>query len=195
MIETPREPSRAKRLKAATRARHIQIDELVMASRPFESLSRYARFLHLQHRFHGALHSTYIDSFLNTLLPGLAVRSRLEHVEADMTDLGISIPARPRPAPIASPWQALGWLYCCEGSTLGAGFLIKQARPLQLDDHYGARHLSFQGHGRGANWQGFVSLLDELTLTHEQEKNAETGARDAFDFYRVQLADCSNATA
>lgn len=183
------ELSRAKRFKAATRSDHDHVDELVMASKPFESASRYADFLTLQHRFHGALHAHYLNPLLNEWLPGLAGLSRLEAVEADMTDLGIRVPPRPAPAPITSPEQALGWFYCSEGSNLGAAFLFKQTQRIGLDQHHGARHLAAHDDGRGAHWRAFVAQLDAVSLTTEQDREAESGARAAFDFYRAQLAD------
>ncbi|CRM63828.1 Heme oxygenase [Pseudomonas sp. 28 E 9] len=181
------EPSRVRRLKAATVTSHAQVDELVMAARPFDSVSRYSGFLGVQHHFHGALHRVYADPTLNAWLPGLSALSRLPEIETDMGDLGVCIPPHPPHAPITSPWQALGWLYCCEGSNLGAAFLLKQAQRLQLGSEYGARHLSAHPLGRGAHWRAFTTLVDGLTLTLEQDLQAEEGAREAFDFYRRLL--------
>ena len=82
------EPSRCKRLKAASSRDHDSVDQLVMAARPFENRARYGRFLQVQHRFHGSLLALYQDEQLNQQLPGLAALSRFAAVEADLLDLG-----------------------------------------------------------------------------------------------------------
>ncbi|WDY56100.1 biliverdin-producing heme oxygenase [Pseudomonas sp. PSKL.D1] len=180
------EPSRCKRLKASSSRDHDSVDELVMAARPFEDRERYARFLQVQHRFHGSLQALYLDEQLNQRLPGLAQLSRFDAVETDLRDLGMPLPAAPQPV-IATPAQALGWLYCSEGSNLGAAFLFKQTQRLGLDGDAGARHLAPHPDGRALHWREFVAKLDGLTLTAEEEAEAVAGAIAAFDSYRHHL--------
>ncbi len=126
------EPSRCKRLKAASSRDHDSVDQLVMAARPFENRERYGRFLQVQHRFHGSLLALYQDEQLNQQLPGLAALSRFAAVEADLRDLGLSLPTSTQPVCVSSA-QALGWLYCSEGSNLGAAFLYKHTQRLGLE--------------------------------------------------------------
>ncbi|WEK29052.1 MAG: biliverdin-producing heme oxygenase [Candidatus Pseudomonas phytovorans] len=180
------ETSRCKRLKAASSRDHDSVDTLVMAARPFEDRQRYARFLEVQHRFHGSLLALYGDEQLNVRLPGLVQLSRFAAVESDLNDLGLPLPAAPQQV-IASPAQALGWLYCSEGSNLGAAFLFKQTQRLGLDGDEGARHLAPHPDGRALHWREFVARLDGLVLDDEEEAEVIVGAIAAFDSYRAHL--------
>jgi len=189
LATAPEQLPLSKRLKAGTRRDHDSVDTLVMQSRPFESLARYGCFLRLQHRFHGALGGLYDDIELNRLLPGLRELPRFEAVRADLSDLGLPHP--PTPAAVAPPsaHAALGWLYCCEGSNLGAAFLFKQGQQIGLSAEKGARHLAAHPDGRGLHWRQFVDLLDGLELTESQREEAVGGAVAAFDLYRAALRD------
>ena len=182
------EPGRCKRLKAASSRDHDSVDQLVMAARPFESRERYGRFLQVQHRFHGSLLALYQDRQLNVQLPGLMALSRFAAVEADLRDLGWSLPPRPQPV-CASPAQALGWLYCSEGSNLGAAFLFKFTQRLGLDGNLGASHLAAHPDGRALHWREFVAKVDGLLLDEWQEAEAVAGAIAAFDSYRGHLRE------
>ncbi len=182
----PAEPGRCKRLKAASSRDHDSVDQLVMAARPFEDHERYARFLQVQHRFHGSLLSLYRDTQLNLRLPGLMHLSRFAAVEADLRDLGLPLPAPPTPV-CASLAQALGWLYCSEGSNLGAALLFKQTQRLGLDGNHGARHLAPHPDGRALHWREFVARVDGLMLEDQEEAEVVAGAIAAFDSYWAHL--------
>jgi len=179
--------SRAKRLKAATHREHDSVDSLVMAARPFANLERYGQFLRLQHAFHGAIDALYHDPELNRHLPGLAQLPRFEAVKRDLADLGLSVPDAPPRAPVNGPFEALGWLYCSEGSNLGAAYLYKETQQLGLDQQRGASHLAAHPDGRGLHWRQFIALLDSQVLSEEHEQQAINGAIAAFDFYRTNL--------
>jgi len=182
------EPGRCKRLKAASSSDHDQVDKLVMAAQPFADRKRYACFLQVQHRFHGSLLSLYRDEALNLRLPGLVQLSRFAAVEDDLRDLGLPLPELPRQV-CASAAQALGWLYCSEGSNLGAAFLFKQTQRLGLNGDEGARHLAPHPDGRALHWREFVARLDGLVLNDEEEAEVIVGAIAAFDSYRAHLRE------
>lgn len=181
------EPSRAKRLKAATHRDHDSVDSLVMGAQPFASLAHYERFLRLQHRFHGAIDGFYRDPVFNERLPGLDQLPRFSAVQQDLRDLGFAVPQAPEAATLNDPFETLGWLYCSEGSNLGAAFLFKETQQLGLDGDKGARHLAAHPDGRGLHWRQFVALLDSQELNDAQEQAAIKGAIDAFNFYRDAL--------
>lgn len=182
------EPGRCQRLKAASSSDHDKVDGLVMAARPFADRERYACFLQVQHRFHGSLLSLYRDEYLNLRLPGLAQLSRFAAVEDDLRDLGLALPALPQQV-CTSAAQALGWLYCSEGSNLGAAFLFKQTQRLGLDGDEGARHLAPHPDGRALHWREFVARLDGLVLDEQEEAEVIVGAIAAFDSYRAHLRE------
>lgn len=182
------EPGRCKRLKAASSRDHDSVDQLVMAARPFEDRARYGRFLQVQHRFHGSLLALYQDEQLNQQLPGLMQLSRFSAVVDDLRDLGLPLPAAPATI-CASAAQALGWLYCSEGSNLGAAFLFRHTQRLGLDEHHGARHLAAHPDGRALHWREFVARLDGLLLDEQEEAEVLVGAIAAFDSYRAHLRE------
>lgn len=182
-------PSRCKRLKAASSRDHDSVDELVMGAQPFIDRERYALFLQLQHRFHGSLVNLYQDADLNRTLPGLALLSRFAAVESDLRDLDQPLPAAPAPVELAHPAEAFGWLYCSEGSNLGAAFLFKETQRLGLDGEQGARHLAAHPDGRAPHWRQFVALVDAVELNSEEEAHAINGAIKAFDSYRQHLRE------
>lgn len=185
---SPLAPGRCKRLKAASSRDHDTVDQLVMSVRPFEDLTRYTRFLTVQHRFHGSLLPLYRDPALNHHLPGLHLLSRFDAVQQDLRDLGMTVPPAPEPVDVTFA-QALGWLYCSEGSNLGAAFLFKQTRRLDLDAERGARHLAPHPDGRALHWRDFVARLDAVDLSDTQEAHAIEGAIAAFDQYRRHVRE------
>lgn len=188
-VTSPAQLPLSKCLKAGTSRDHDSVDTLVMQARPFESLERYGYFLRLQHRFHGSIDALYDDIELNRLLPGLSQLPRFEAVCADISDLGLPLPPTPPAVAPTSTHAALGWLYCSEGSNLGAAFLFKETQQIGLNGDNGARHLAAHPDGRGLHWRQFVALLDGLELSESQREEAVSGAVAAFDFYRAALRD------
>lgn len=176
------EPSRARRLKAATGAAHERLDKRIMAARPFASRANYGRFLAVQHAFHSDLAPLYADARLAGFISDLAARERLQAIGADLTDLGLPVPsADPGQAPDPADLpEALGWLYVAEGSNLGAAFLLKMAAALDLGDGFGARHLAGAPEGRAQHWRAFTAALDAVVLSESEESRAVAGAEAAF---------------
>lgn len=187
---TPETMTRLERVKANTREDHQQIDDMVMAMKPFDSRANYVRFLQLQHAFHQVMKPLYEAEDINQLVPGLASRSRYDDVCADLADLGAA--GREGAQGMAAPQKGagrMGWLYVCEGSNLGAAFLLKAAARIGLDDSFGARHLRAHSDGRGKHWREFVAQLNALELDAAEEEAFMKGAHDAFDFFHSLLLD------
>jgi len=177
--------TRLEELKQSTRSAHQSVDDMVMAMAPFDSRDNYLRFLHLQHIFHGRMKSLYEVPDLNDLIPGLASRSRYEAVCADMADLGCDIAEDWSRAPInADGAERIGWLYVCEGSSLGAAFLLKAADRIGLHSEFGARHLAGHVEGRGKHWREFVEQVNGLSLADDEDQAVREGAVNAFAFFR-----------
>ncbi|KVK53872.1 heme oxygenase [Agrobacterium sp. D14] len=178
------EQSRVKRLKAATRGAHGDLDAFIMASKPFESRENFGKFVETQYLFHRDLDVFFSNATLDGLLPDLKGRRRLSMIEQDLVDLGLSIPETAEPrftgeTPFDLP-EAMGWLYVVEGSNLGAAFLLKDAAKLGLNEDFGARHLAGAPEGRGLHWRTFTAALDEISLTVEEEERVIAGAEAAF---------------
>ncbi len=184
MTDTLTEPSRAKRLKARTNTTHDRLDKTVMAARPFESRERYALFAQVQQQFHRDIDPLYANPELAALLPDLEGRRRLDHIRADLADLGFEpLPSAAEPvfAGEADLPTALGWLYVAEGSNLGAAFLLKAAAEIGLSEDFGARHLAGAPEGRGLHWRTFTAALDGLPLSEAEEDRVVAGAEAAFE--------------
>lgn len=180
------EPSRTKRLKAATRKAHEALDGFIMSAKPFESRANFGKFVQTQYLFHRDLDALFSNAVLGDLLPDLDGRRRLGYIEQDLADLTISTPegetVRFKENDAAFDLaEALGWLYVVEGSNLGAAFLLKDAAKLGLDENFGARHLAGAPEGRGLHWRTFVAALDSIDLTAEEEGRAIAGAEAAFN--------------
>lgn len=184
MSDTSEDRSRSKRLKALTHDTHESLDQSIVARRPFEDLTRYARFLAVQYGFHRDIHALYDAPALRGLLPDLEERRRLADIVQDLEDVGATPPpssaaARFSPGEIDLP-TALGWLYVAEGSNLGAAFLLKWSAALGLNETHGARHLAASPEGRARHWRGFTEALDAIELTEAEELRVVEGARAAF---------------
>ncbi|WP_369920218.1 biliverdin-producing heme oxygenase [Marinomonas polaris] len=178
----------AKHLKLSTRTDHDGVDKMVMASKPFENEANYAKFLTLQHIFHLSVAPLYQQADLQDLFPGLAELPRLSAVKLDLMDLGMKPEVDPAAlAKVDDVYEAIGWLYCSEGSNIGAAFLYKETQKLNFDANRGARHLAAHEDGRAPHWRKFVAQLDALKLTESQQASAVKGAIDAFDFYKKTL--------
>lgn len=183
-----RPAERSKRLTLATRETHDTLGEKVMGRDPFGSLTNYTHFATAQYLFLTELAALHIDPRLTQHIPNLPERCRAEQITADLIDLGVELPA-PVTGAIKnlSKAQALGWVFVSEGSKLGAGVLIKQARLLGLSETHGARHMGEPAEGRGRNWKSFIEMLDAVELTPEEDTELEQAANAAFSRFTFLL--------
>lgn len=187
--ENHTESTFAKRLKEHTTELHDTVDNLVMSVAPFDNKENYVKFLKLQSVFHKAVDHIYKDPSLNQAIPQLEYMARYDAVVQDLQDLGETPYRYGQSLPHETGNKALGWLYCAEGSNLGAAFLFKHAQKLDYNGENGARHLAPHPDGRGRHWREFVEYLNALPLSPEAEAEAIEGAKDAFEFYKVVLRE------
>lgn len=177
------------RLKASTIDIHDSVDGLVMSVQPFINKENYIKFLNLQSVFHQAVDHIYKDAELNRAIPELSSMARYAAVTQDLQDLEEAPYQYGKTLPQASGHKAIGWLYCAEGSNLGAAFLFKHAQTLSYNGEHGAHHLAPHPDGRGQHWREFVTYLNALPLSAEAEAEAIEGAKEAFEFYKVVLRE------
>lgn len=188
--ETASEPTFALYLKENSRATHDSVDNLVMSVKPFDSPEHYVKFLQLQAIFHKVVDDIYKNPELNQKIDGLAELARYDDVLLDLQDLQASKKAISTPLPQLSGAETLGWLYCAEGSNVGAAFLFKDAQnKLGFGAEHGARHLAPHADGRGKHWRDFVAQLNALDLSEQERAAALKGALDAFAFYKVVVRE------
>ena len=179
----------AQRLKEENRTTHDSVDYLVMSVAPFADIARYTLFLKLQSVFHKIVEPIYQDAALNQRIPGLADMVRYAAVVRDLQDLGSEPYVFSGQLPQPAGNRAIGWLYCAEGSNLGAAFLFKDAQKLDFTAEYGARHLAPHPDGRGKHWREFVDYLNRLGLDKPAQDEAISGAKEAFACYKMILRE------
>lgn len=176
----------AEYLKTNSHATHDTVDNLVSSCKPFDTVENYTKFLQLQAVFHKIVDPIYKDAELNKHIPNLASLARYDAVLKDLSDLN----AEPVDLDVALPnpegSEALGWLYCAEGSNLGAAFLFKDVQnKLNFDAEHGASHLAPHADGRGKHWREFISYLNQLSNNQEVREEALRGALNAFHLYKI----------
>jgi heme oxygenase len=194
--DTAQRPTlRSQRLNQVTNEPHSKLDALVKTHAAFETQANFARFVVAQYLFQSELVDLYNDAELTAIVPDLPARCRADAAKADLADLDTEVPALVAGA-LQNPTkaQALGWLFVCEGSKLGAAFLIKRAVGLGLSETFGARHLGEPAGGRTEGWKSFVKTLDGLELSAQEEAELDRGAIDAFNRFTVLLEQAYAST-
>lgn len=184
---------RSRQLKALTHDTHEHVDNSIMSASSFADQQGYVRFVTVQYLFHRDIAPLYQLPALQTLLPDLASRQRLDLIAADLADLGSELPeAQPFPVLTGDPADiatALGWLYVAEGSNLGAALLRKEAAKIGLSDSFGARHLAPPPAGPAAHWRDFTAALDAVVLDATDEPRVGAGANAAFSRVKALIDD------
>lgn len=194
ILDNPDGKTRSKLLKERTATTHDRLDKAIMDREPFASRERFGQFLRMQYLLHRDIDALYCNPALSALLPDLDVRRRFSLIAQDLADLEIGAPALNEAPIFTAETQpdmpaALGWLYVAEGSNLGAAFLLKEARTLDLSEDFGARHLAAAPEGRGRHWRTFTGSLDALSLQETEEHSVVTGAENAFHRVRTLVEE------
>ena len=171
-------------LKEHSRATHDSVDNLVMSMQPFASQDNYRKFLQAQYEFHSTVNPIYQNAQLAAQFEGLAELSRLERLKSDMQDLQVEPYGQDVEEPTFTNAEAIGWLYCVEGSNVGAAILYKEAGKIDLKDDFGAAHLAAHPDGRMPHWRSVKAKIDALPLSDEEKVAALKGSDDAFAYYK-----------
>ena len=171
-------------LKEHSRETHDAVDNLVMSMQPFVSLDSYRKFLQAQYEFHLTVNPIYHNAELSKNFEGLAELARLDRLKSDMKDLEVEPYGKDVEEPVFTDAESIGWLYCVEGSNLGAAILYKEAGKIDLKDDFGAAHLAAHPDGRMPHWRAVKAKIDALPLSDEDKQAAMKGADDAFAYYK-----------
>lgn len=181
-------------LKEHSRTTHDAVDHLVMSMNPFASHDNYRKFLQAQYEFHSTVNPIYQDAQLAGQVDGLADLARLDRVKSDMKYLEVEPYGKDVETPVITGSEAIGWLYCVEGSNVGAAILYKEAGKIDLKDDFGASHLAAHADGRMPHWRDTRAKIDELPLTDEDRAAAMKGADDAFAYFKRIIRKIYNVT-
>lgn len=171
-------------LKEHSRTTHDSVDHLVMSMQPFASHDNYRKFLQTQFEFHSTVNPIYHNEKLAAQFEGLAELSRLDRVKSDMKDLEVEAYGKDVEVLSYTDDEAIGWLYCVEGSNVGAAILYKEAGKIDLKDDFGAAHLAAHPDGRMPHWRSVKAKIDALPINDEQRQAAMKGADDAFAYFK-----------
>lgn len=171
-------------LKEHSRTTHDAVDNLVMSMEPFANHDNYKKFLQAQYEFHSTVNPIYHNEKLASQMEGLVELARLERVKSDMKDLEVEPFGADVEQVSYTDDEAIGWLYCVEGSNVGAAILYKEAGKIDLTDEFGASHLSAHEDGRMPHWRATKAKIDALPLSDEQKQSAMKGADDAFAYFK-----------
>lgn len=171
-------------LKEHSRTTHDAVDNLVMSMQPFANHDNYKKFLQAQYEFHTTVNPIYHNEKIANNFEGLAQLARLDRVKSDMKDLEVEPFGKDVEQVSYTDSEAVGWLYCVEGSNVGAAILYKEAGKIDLSDEFGASHLSAHADGRMPHWRAVKAKIDALPLSDDDKQSAMKGADDAFAYFK-----------
>lgn len=171
------------RFKEETTAAHAGVDQMVSGYNLFSDKKNYGKFLQIQEIFHRIVDKTYHNKLLNEKIPGLEKLARHDRVKNDMKTLGVEEYAVENLPELNDLDESLGWLYCAEGSNIGAALLLKGAEQLGFSAEKGASHLAPHPNGRKKFWHEFLEQYKKAVEGWVDEDKVIQGAKNAFSFY------------
>lgn len=170
-------------IKRLTAGIHVEAEGAVRAFAPFASIDRYASYLGGLFAFYDAIEPV-LTQRLDGVVGDAAERFAKRHaITRDLAWLDARVLERPSLAVprMASVASALGVAYVLEGKTLGARFLLAEARDaLALDVGRGATFLSGYGARTGPMWNGYRATLEGWVASNGQRAAVLAGARATF---------------
>jgi heme oxygenase len=182
-------------IKRLTAGVHLEAEQTVRAFAPFASIDRYASYLACLRGFYEAIEPLLVerlDGIVDDTQERFAKRAA---IAKDLAWLGEEGPPRPTPPRIPRlrcVASALGVAYVLEGKTLGARFLLSEAREsLGLDVDRGASFLSGYGARTGAMWNGYRASLERWIQTNGRRRAVLEGARDTFASFIACVSSAS----
>lgn len=102
-----------------------------MSMNPFASHDNYRKFLQAQYEFHSTVNPHRSRRSIGRS-GGLTDLARLDRVKSDMKDLEVEPYGKDVETPVITGSEAIGWLYCVEGSNVGAAILYKESGKIDL---------------------------------------------------------------
>lgn len=169
-------------IKRLTAGIHVEAEAAVRTFAPFESIDRYASYLGVLSGFYEAIEPRLLER-LDGVIDDAELRFGKRHaIAADLERLGGGVVVPPVAVPrLVSTAAALGVAYVLEGKTLGARFLLADAREtLGLDVDRGATFFSGYGARTGPMWNGYRNALERWVEANGRRSAVLAGARATF---------------
>lgn len=173
-------------LKVHTRRDHDATEESLRSREILTgsfSLAQYRRLIETMFIFH-AKYEERIFSMAKKIIPpdfDLAARRKLPALQHDVKALDINV-STDRTSPLdLDEFNALGFLYVMEGSSLGGQVILKSISRLPDIASKNALHY-YSGYGErtGTMWLEFKNVLDNIQTDERSRKQVIEGASSAF---------------
>lgn len=180
--------SMALSIKRLTAPLHRTAEAVVEAASPMSSRTAYSRYLARLAPFYATIEPV-LHGRLSDVVPDMRDRAKLARIEADLRFLGaapdLACDVVPR---VTSDAMALGVAYVLEGKTLGARFLLEQARrALGLDADHGAAFFAGYGPDTGRMWRTYRDALEAFVAERGQRARVLYGAEQAFEAFTAWI--------
>lgn len=156
-------------LKEATRKDHDEMECMMYVNDILSgnlTINQYRHVLTTNYRVHKALEDAIFRAIgaQTALLLHVAQRSKLPALEADMCELGLTLPEVPVYTGgniLKNEAAALGAMYVLEGATLGGNVIVKRLRyNTHLPQPLSFNYYQLYGDNLIPNWKHFCSVLD-----------------------------------
>jgi heme oxygenase len=186
VIAAPARFSARHLLREATADLHREIDERF--SGPFGTdRTAYQAFLGALARAVLPLEAALEAGGVGALLPDWTARRRSPALAADISALGLDLPASAGLTEIRGEPLQFGTLYVLEGSRLGAKLLLRRVLGHPDPVVRGATHYLSHGADRDL-WRPFVDRLEASDAVRDAPDQVIAGARSAFLAFRPEAA-------
>lgn len=180
-------------LRAATSEQHRAIETGAAVEARLRDPRRRPAMLARLHQLHAAVEraiapwSEWMES------AGYRPQSRSPLIAAGLRALGAPPPAPFNPPPLASPGEALGWIYVADGSALG-GRVMRRAMIADGIDLTGLDFLDPHGDETGPRWRAFLVAMDRACAAGlARPADVVRGGRDAFNLAADLLGETAPA--
>jgi heme oxygenase (biliverdin-IX-beta and delta-forming) len=186
--QTPAASGAIDRLRQETGAAHRELDENLDLIDRLSSVRQRANVLAGYHRFHHAAEAA-IAPFLGAIADlDFAARRRSRLIADGIGILGQEVSLdRATSFGINTRSEAFGAFYVLEGSSLGGRVILKELKRRGAS-LAGLGFLDPYGFNTAARWRSFLAILEREVVSGEQQRDAVTGALNAFTFAKSCLS-------
>lgn len=165
-------------LRDRTRDLHEEA-EAVLGDAPMRNVRDYRRMVRATFEMTEAVIRA-VDAYLPERLKSGIERDRVR-LQADLAYLGMPSSVGSSGLEIGTKAGALGALYVCEGSKLGARVIARQVEAqLSLTAAHGASYLHGDQAAAGARWGAFIKILNSDVTGRAELQDALLAARRVF---------------
>ena len=175
------------RVKEQTAGSHKQLESHLLFSAlngRFEE-ENYITLLNKLYAYYSVLEKKYTPFFLEHPTLEIEKRQRAYVLKQDienrsgnfiepLANKDITMPV------IDTVWKATGALYVIEGSTLGGKFICQSLAQTGVGPLNGAAYFSGYGEETGKMWKSFISFMNGIASTEEQEQEVIQTAEQVF---------------